>query len=350
MLFDTGSCEFWVPAEGCSKFTVPAERCAKHARYSAAASTTAGGASRFLAAPSQRRMLIQYLSGKVEGALVTEDVRIGALTVPAQQFGAATTVDVPLLDEVAWDGIVGLAYPSSALARKGVTPLFDNCMARKLLPSPVFGYYLGASAGMVTLGAVDLKYIAAGAEFAYAKVTHRSYWTVGVLDIVLTYADGNRVSTGVCAAHKRGRCRAIIDTGTYLVYGPRSQVNGALVDIKATACAAMATLPTITFVLYAGAGAPPIEVPLAPADYMLQFYVPVGDAPADECSAAQYAHPDGAGIDAARCKLDCVTGIAPDKDSIWTLGQVFLRNYYAVFDRATDRVGFARAHAPGGSV
>ena len=69
--------------------------------------------------------------------------------------------------------------------------------------------------------------------------------------------------------------------------------------------------------------------------------------PADECSAAQYAHPDGAGIDAARCKLDCVTGIAPDKDSIWTLGQVFLRNYYAVFDRGADRIGFARAQAPG---
>ena len=344
MLFDTGSCEFWVPADTCSRFTVPADRCAKHARYSASASTTAS--ARFAAAPAGR-MLIQYLSGKVEGALVTEDVRVGGLLVPGQQFGAASTVDVPLLDEVKWDGIVGLAYPSSALARRGVTPLFDNCMARKLLPSPVFGYYLGASAGMVTLGAVDLKYIAPGAEFAYAKVTHRSYWTVGVLDVVLTYADGNRVSTGVCAGHRHGRCRAIIDTGTYLVYGPREQVNGALVDIKATACSAMAALPTVTFVLFAGAGAPPVEVPLAPRDYMLQFYVPVGDTPADECSAAQHAHPDGAGIDAARCKLDCVTGIAPDKDSIWTLGQVFLRNYYSVFDRERDRVGFARAHAPG---
>jgi Eukaryotic aspartyl protease len=109
----------------------------------------------------------------------------------------------------------------------------------------------------------------------------------------------------------------------------------------------MAHLPSITFQLYAGVSNPPIEVTLAPKDYMLQFYVPEAGVPADECSNAQYEHPDGQGIDTNRCRLDCVTGIAPDKDTIWTFGQVFLRNYYAVFDRGVDRIGFAKAALPG---
>ncbi len=41
-------------------------------------------------------------------------------------------------------------------------------------------------------------------------------------------------------------------------------------------------------------------------------------------------------------KDECVTGISPDRDVIWTLGQVFLRSFYTVFDRDLNRIGFAR--------
>jgi hypothetical protein len=76
--------------------------------------------------------------------------------------------------------------------------------------------------------------------------------------------------------------------------------------------------------------------------------VPAGPhVPADECSQAQHDHPNGVGIDATRCVSDCVTGIAPDADTMWTLGQVFLRNFYVVFDRDANRVGMARSAAPG---
>lgn len=369
VLFDTGSCEFWVPSSECDKHTTPSERCGKHSQYAIdrvrqaeaaaaaqhqpaapapAAGAVATGGPRFATVNNARqRMLIQYLSGKVEGDLVVEDVKVGALTVPGQIVGVAETIDVPLLDEVRWDGILGLAYPSSALAKKGVSPFFDNVMSRKLVQDGIFGYYLGPRGGEVTFGAIDRKYIAPGAEFAYAAVTHKGYWTIGIRAIYLDYPGTGRVDTGLCHTRKRGMCKAIVDTGTYLVYGPKGEVKGALRDIQSSACGALKSLPSVTFVLHGGPNGPHPEVTLTPADYSLQFHVPAAGVPADECSQAQYDHPDGAGIDTTRCKPDCVTGIAPDADSLWTLGQVFLRNFYAVFDRSRNRIGFARAAASG---
>ena len=61
------------------------------------------------------------------------------------------------------------------------------------------------------------------------------------------------------------------------------------------------------------------ELILTPEDYVLEFEV------------------DG--------KSDCVVGIGSDnEDSGWTLGQVFLKAYYTVFDRESESVGFVKSN------
>ena len=422
MLFDTGSCEFWVPSKGCKEKTDPA-RCERHRLYDETKSTT-------YESFGEKLMSIKYLSGAVEGPLAKDVVTIGDnMVVKDQVFGMARQIDVPLLDDVVWDGIIGLAYPNEELSGEGIKPLFDNIMDQELLLNNVFSYYLGIEGGAVTFGGIDERYMgdiperqeggllveeskihqeirekkddvvdvestatsdsvesnsadpsqtvaesasstpakivaspvlfleensresksrtmanimeqakrdrvaAAAAKttsqrkfFNYAKVTDKGYWTIEIEDILLRYPNQQEPeSTGVCRDRENGRCTAIVDTGTYLIYGPQDQVNNQLGKVMVSQCDDVKILPDIIFQLYAGDEIAPAKLTLHPHDYTLEFR---SDS---ECTGTA-------------CSSECVLGIGPDDDTGWTLGQVFLRSFYTVFDRDNDRIGFTRAN------
>jgi len=83
MLFDTGSCEFWIPSDKCTT-----KRCLTHSRYSKSSTFK----------PYNDTISIQYLSGKITGDMAREVIKMGDLVVPGQLIGIADEVDVPLLD------------------------------------------------------------------------------------------------------------------------------------------------------------------------------------------------------------------------------------------------------------
>ena len=406
-LFDTGSCEFWMPNEGCMNNEAQVKRCQKHTLYKKSPTfiNKVDGAGPF---NEDQKMCIQYLSGKIEGFMARDTVRVGAFDVYKQVFGMADQIDVPLLDEVVWDGIVGLAYPNEKLKKQGVVPLFDNMMSSGKLQNNVFSYYIGSSSGAVTFGGVDPAYFTANDDkFRYAIVTEKSYWTIEIMDVELQFGGNAPQSTGVCKRrpkdegdpdgaqiNENDRCKAIVDTGTYLIYGPRESVTSKLSSLALNdGCASIGNLPKVTFVFWAGENQKPARLTLQPHDYTLEFIVPkqaYGAAFLEEDEEANsglrgLAKDDAfmkAGVSMGAmakarslqraahklkkmgakandcnspenrrntdiCQQDCVIGIGPDNDPGWTLGQVFLRSFYTVFDRDTDRVGFVRSNPRG---
>lgn len=60
--------------------------------------------------------------------MATETILIGDMLIPNQVIGIASQVEIPLLDEVIWDGILGLSFPNENLKRQGIKPVMDNLM------------------------------------------------------------------------------------------------------------------------------------------------------------------------------------------------------------------------------
>jgi hypothetical protein len=174
MLFDTGSCEFWIPSIQCHT-----NRCLTHTRYTKSDS---------FKTYNNAKMAIQYLSGKVEGDMCLETIGLGDLIIPNQVIGIAREVEIPLLDEVIWDGILGLAYPNKNLRKKGISPLFDNIINQSLLTNRgeknQFAYYLGWDKGAFTFGGADMRFKKnLDEEFKWAPISEKNYWTITLLDI-----------------------------------------------------------------------------------------------------------------------------------------------------------------------
>jgi len=218
MLFDTGSCEFWIPSYDCQT-----KRCLSHNRYSI---------SNTFKTYNNAKMSIQYLSGKVQGDMCMETIGLGDLIIKDQVIGIAKEVEIPLLDEVIWDGILGLAYPNKNLVSKGIAPIFDNIINQDLLhkrgEKNQFSYYLGIDRGAIIFGGADMRFKQnINEEFKWSPITEKNYWTITLIDIKKyknhpqPEQDDDMVTGALCPYG----CKSIVDTGTYLIYGPSDQLQ-----------------------------------------------------------------------------------------------------------------------------
>nr|CEL67690.1 TPA: eukaryotic aspartyl protease, putative [Neospora caninum Liverpool] len=121
--------------------------------------------------------------------------------------------------------------------------------------------------------------------------------------------------------------KSIVDTGTYLIYAPAAVMENDLSDLAVSSCDDKKRLPDLIlqFLGNPQQGADSVvEVRLSPDDYVLEF-----------------VEDDGS----HECMLGIAADDAEDENGLggWTLGQVFLRGYYTVFDRDNLQIGFARA-------
>uniref|UniRef100_A0A8D2QR22 Peptidase A1 domain-containing protein n=1 Tax=Zosterops lateralis melanops TaxID=1220523 RepID=A0A8D2QR22_ZOSLA len=287
VLFDTGSSNLWVPSSDCKS---PA--CFNHAKFQANDSVTF--------TPSGRSYTVSYGSGAVTIVLGSDTLKIQSITVTDQEFGLTQDEPTQPFYFADFDGILGMAYPSLAVG--GMATALEGMLEQNQLGALHYG-------GELILGGIDPQLFQG--DITWAPVTQELYWQVALEE----FAVGQSVS-GWCSQG----CQAIVDTGTFLLTVPQEYLESILesnppaVPVSpqyAVDCNDTQSMPSITFSI---GGA---QLLLSPSAYVLNSN--------------------------GYCTLGMEVTYLPSQDGqpLWILGNIFLKEYYTVFDMANSRVGFA---------
>ncbi|XP_029477246.1 pepsin A-like isoform X1 [Oncorhynchus nerka] len=292
VIFDTGSSNLWVPSVYCSS-----QACQNHEKFNPGLSSTFKLGSKTVS--------IQYGSGSMTGKLAYDTISVGGISVTQQIFGASET-ESPFMSYMVADGILGLAFPN--LAASGATPIFDSMMTQGLLSQSLFSVYLSrnsAEGSMLSFGVIEPSYYTG--QITWIPLSVMTFWQITMDSVTI---NGNTVACN-------GGCQAIIDTGTSMIVGPTEDIKnmnywaGATINqygYTTVNCNNIPNMPEVTFTLNGN-----------------NFTIP----------ASAYTIQDSYG---------CRTGFSyGGYQQLWILGDVFIRQYYAIFDRDNNRVGLANA-------
>ncbi|NXG98818.1 PEPA protein, partial [Loxia leucoptera] len=292
VVFDTGSSNLWVPSVFCSS---PA--CRNHNRFNPTESST------FLS--TNETLFIAYGTGSMTGVLGYDTVNVAGISVRNQIFGLAETEPGDFFYYSPFDGILGLAFPS--IASSGATPVFDNMMMENLVDSHLFSVYLSRDdkgGSFVLFGAIDPYYTTKG--ISWIPLSAETYWQITMESVSVS---------GTPVACSSG-CQAIVDTGTSLLAVPMRAFRTLMKHLGASSsgeisCEATKNLPSLIFHINGQ------EFPLLPRAYVVKSN--------GYCSLGLQ------GMD-----------VPTEEGELWILGDVFIREYYVIFDRANNKVGLSQ--------
>jgi len=303
VVFDTGSSNLWVASALCTN----CGRTKPMYNHNTSSTYVANGTI----------FKIEYGSGPVSGFYSYDNLGWAQSVIVKDEFAEVT--DVSGLGTLAWaeaafDGILGMAWPSIAVDR--IVPPFQLLFAQGSITQNLFAFYLTSDpskSGELVLGGYDpLHYTG---PITYAPVTSQTYWETKLDYLKL----GTTSETTVT--------KVILDTGTSTLAGPVADVKNI-----ADALGATTVVPGEEYAILCAKGPslPDIHVGLNGVDYVL--------------TAADYL------IEEAGDPL-CVLGILgldipPPSGPLWILGDVFIRRYYTIFDVANARLGFAKSVGP----
>ncbi|XP_069801435.1 gastricsin-like [Dendropsophus ebraccatus] len=296
VLFDTGSSNLWVASTYCQSAA-----CQNHPLFNPSQSSTYTS--------NNQQFSMQYGSGSLTGVFGYDTVTVQSLSITNQELGLSVNEPGTNFVYAAFEGIFGMAYP--ALSAGGATTAMQGMLQQNLLTYPIFSVYMNSQEGMVVFGGVDNNLYSG--EIYWAPVTQELYWQIAIDAFSI-----NGQATGWCSQG----CQAMVDTGTSLLTVPQQFLGTFLQYVGAQQsqygeylvnCNSVQSLPTISFTING------VQFPIPPSAYILQ--------------------------NNGYCTVGVEVTYLPSQNGqpFWILGDVFLRQYYSVYDMGNNRMGFAQA-------
>merc|ERR1712066_318581 len=192
--------------------------CWTHPRYSESKSKTYE--------KDGREYKVQYGSGPVEGIFSKDTVTVGSIDVKGQLFAEVSKVSFGPLNLAfaagKFDGLLGLGFKN--ISQYQIPTPFESMIEQKLIDEPVFAFYLQQDAsqqGELLFGGIDKNHYTG--ELVDVPLTSETYWEVS-LD-AMTFGGDAIISSPQ---------KAIIDSGTSLLAGPKDAVSALAEKVGAT--------------------------------------------------------------------------------------------------------------------
>ncbi|XP_040472497.1 pepsin B-like [Falco naumanni] len=299
VIFDTGSANLWVPSTYCQD---PA--CVNHNRFNSGMSSTFSSID--------VTYTLRYGFGDVAVALGYDTVTIQNIVIRNQEFGLSLDEPSSPFYYLDFDGILGMSYPGVGIS--GYNTLLQNMMQQNQLEEPIFSFYFSRNptyeyGGEVVLGGIASQLYTG--EILWTPVIQELYWKIGIEEFSI-----GQSGTGWCSQG----CHGIVDTGTFLLTIPAQFMSEFLQALGAEEndygdyvvdCNSVPSMPTLYF------GISGTQLSLPPSIYVL----------------------NNDGI----CTVAVESTYVPSTNGqpLWILGNIFLRQYYSIFDLANNQVGFA---------
>ncbi|KAM6308995.1 pepsin A-like [Aegotheles albertisi] len=304
VIFDTGSSNLWVPSIYCSS-----QACQNHHRFNPNASST------FVS--TNIPLEISYGTGSMNGTLGNDTVRVGSITIHNQTFGLAKT-EASFFASSPFDGILGLAYPS--ISASGAMPVFDSMIVQHLVSQSLFSFFLSGnwmSGSFVHFGGIDSSYTTNGIK--WISLSAETYWQFTMDNVTVR---GKNVA---CT----NSCQAIMDTGTSLLAMPSNDLKQLYSALGASSNGQR--LLSLTYHCV------PPEVNCLTSIFLPNIIFNINNQ-SFPLTPRAYVRLSGFQCTLGFQEIDIPTS----SGGLWILGDVFIREYYVIFNRANNSLGLSR--------
>jgi hypothetical protein len=300
VIFDTGSSNLWVPKVGCTHCGIPF--IGKKSKYDHGSSSTY--------VQDGKDFNIMYGSGSVSGFFSSDDITLADdIVISNQRF--AEIEDAGGLGVAYYlgkfDGILGMGFTSISI--DSTPTVFESAIKQNKVDQPVFAFYLGDnSPGELTFGGYDSSKFEGDLNFVH--LDQATYWQITL----------DKVKAGDYTKESSDKITAIVDSGTSLITGPKKEIAklasavGAKPNIMGEYTIDCATLDQIPDVVFTVGG--------------IEYNIP-GEKTVIQAQGT--------------CLFAFMGMDFPEPGPQWILGDVFMREYYTVFNYNDKSIGFAKS-------